>query len=90
MAFDQRMRELGYIEGQNLAFEFIHTADRVDRMSEAIQDLVRRKVDVIVESSGHELGLKAAVAVTHATDRHDRNAVRSDRAWSCRQPGPAD
>jgi ABC-type uncharacterized transport system substrate-binding protein len=64
-AFDQRLRELGYIEGQNLAFEFIHTGDRVDRISEAIQDLVRRKVDVIVESSGHELGLKAALAATN-------------------------
>jgi len=64
MAFDQRMRELGYIEGQNLAFEFIHTGDRVDRMSEAIRDLVRRKVDIIVESSGTEQGLKEAIAAT--------------------------
>src|SRR5262245_30881756 len=64
MAFDQRMRELGYIEGQNLAFEFIHTGDRVDRMSEAIRDLVRRKVDIIVESSGNEQGLKEAIAAT--------------------------
>ena len=64
MAFDQRMRELGYLEGQNLAFEFIHTGDRVDRMSEAIRDLVRRKVDIIVESSGTEQGLKEAIAAT--------------------------
>ena len=64
VAFDQWLRELGYIEGQNLDFEFIHTGDRVDRISEAIQELVRRKVDVIVESSGHELGLEAALAAT--------------------------
>jgi putative tryptophan/tyrosine transport system substrate-binding protein len=62
VAFDQRMRELGYIEGQNLAFEFIDTGDRVDRVSEAIQELVRRKADVIVESSGTEQGLKMALA----------------------------
>src|SRR5262245_53454559 len=59
-----RSTELGYIEGQNLAFEFIHTGDRVDRMSEAIRDLVRRKVDIIVESSGTEQGLKEAIAAT--------------------------
>jgi putative ABC transport system substrate-binding protein len=64
VAFDRRMRELGYIERQNLAFEFIDTGDRVDRMSEANQELVRRKVDVIVESSGNERGLKAALAAT--------------------------
>jgi putative ABC transport system substrate-binding protein len=64
VAFDQRMRELGYLEGQNLVFEFIDTADQLDRMSEAIQDLVRRKVDVIVESSGTEHGLKVALAAT--------------------------
>ena len=71
VAFDQRMRELGYLEGQNLVFEFIDTADQLDRMSEAIQDLVRRKVDVIVESSGTEHGLKVALDA-HC---HDRNPI---------------
>jgi len=33
-------------------------------MSEAVQELVRRKVDVLVESSGVEQGLKAALAAT--------------------------
>jgi putative ABC transport system substrate-binding protein len=65
VAFDQRMRELGYIEGQNLVFEFIDTRDRIDRISEGIQELVRRKVDVIIESSGNEQGLKMALATTN-------------------------
>ena len=64
VAFDQRMRELGYVEGQNLVFEFIDNGDQLDRMGEAIEELVRRKVDVIVDSSGTEQSLKVALAAT--------------------------
>jgi ABC-type uncharacterized transport system substrate-binding protein len=64
VTFEQRMRELGYIQGQNFAFELIDTGDQVARMSEAVQELVRRKVDVLVESSGVEQGLKAALAAS--------------------------
>ena len=46
VAFEQRLRELGYVEGQNLAVEFI-TTDNVDHIDEAAQELVRRKVDII-------------------------------------------
>ena len=38
-AFEQRLRELGYIEGQNLAVEFI-TTDHVDHIDEAAQELI--------------------------------------------------
>ena len=60
VSFEQRMRELGYIQGQNFAFELIDTGDQVASISEAVQELVRRKVDVLVESSGVEQGLKVA------------------------------
>ena len=74
VAFDRRMRELGYIEGQNLAFEFVHTGDRIDRVSEAIQEFVQRKVDVIVESSGRRPGSQGGTGGDrHAADRHDRD-----------------
>jgi len=32
IAFDQRLRDLGYIEGQNLKSEFIETAGQPDRI----------------------------------------------------------
>jgi hypothetical protein len=35
VAFEQRLRELGYIEGQNLVIEYINAPDRPDRLDEA-------------------------------------------------------
>jgi len=43
IAFRQRLRELGYVEGQNLVFEYRKKA----------AELVRLKVDVIFTSPGH-------------------------------------
>jgi putative tryptophan/tyrosine transport system substrate-binding protein len=63
VAFDQRLREFGYIEGQNLAIEFILLNGQVERYGEAMNELVRRKVDVII-AFGQERALKAAMAAT--------------------------
>ena len=63
VAFDQRMRELGYIEGQNLAVEFINLNGRIDRYGEETKELVRRNVDIII-APGNELALKSALAAT--------------------------
>jgi putative tryptophan/tyrosine transport system substrate-binding protein len=63
VAFDQRLRELGYIEGQNLAIEFIPLNGQVERYGEAMRELVQRKVDVIL-AFGPEAALKAATAAT--------------------------
>ena len=60
---EQGLRELGYVEGQNLAVEYINLNGRIDGFGEAMQELVRRKVDVIV-SLGNEINLKSALAVT--------------------------
>src|SRR6478752_5213470 len=42
------LRELGYIEGQNIAFEFRSAEGKLDRLPDLAADLVRLKVDVIV------------------------------------------
>jgi len=42
------LRELGYIEGQNIAFEFRSAEGKLDRLPELANELVRLKVDVIV------------------------------------------
>ena len=54
---------MGYVEGQNLAVEYINLNGRIDGSGEAMQELVRRKVDVIV-SLGNEIQLKSALAAT--------------------------
>jgi putative ABC transport system substrate-binding protein len=47
-AFRQGLRELGYIEGQNIAIEYRFASGRVERLPELAAELVRLKVDVIV------------------------------------------
>ena len=54
------MRELGYIEGQNFAIEFINAKDHVERIEEAARDLSRRKVDIGLADS--HLTLKSIMA----------------------------
>jgi putative tryptophan/tyrosine transport system substrate-binding protein len=46
------LRELGYIEGQNIAIEYRFAEGRPDRVPELAAELVRLKVDIIVVSGG--------------------------------------
>src|SRR5215471_12063015 len=46
------LRELGYIEGQNIATEYRYAEGKRDRTSELAAELVRLKVDIIVVSGG--------------------------------------
>ena len=46
--FRDAMRELGYVEGQNVVFEFRSAGGDANRLPELAADLVRLKVDVIV------------------------------------------
>jgi putative ABC transport system substrate-binding protein len=46
------LRELGYIEGQNIAVEYRYAEGRPDRAPELAEELVRLKVDIIVVASG--------------------------------------
>jgi len=46
--FRQRLRELGYVEGENIAIEYRFAEGKQDRMRELAAELVSLKVDVIV------------------------------------------
>ena len=46
------LRELGYIEGQNIAFEHRHAEAKRDRYPELAAELVRLKVDIMVVAGG--------------------------------------
>jgi putative ABC transport system substrate-binding protein len=48
------LRELGYIEGQNVAIEYRYAEGKVDRAPELAAELVRLKVDIIVVASGDQ------------------------------------
>src|SRR5215471_11233383 len=57
------LRELGYIEGQNIAIEYRFAEGKVDRASELAAELVRLKVDIIVVASG-DVTIRAAKNAT--------------------------
>ena len=50
-AFRQRLRELGYVEGKNIAFEFRVAENKLDRLPDLAAELVRLKVDAIITGS---------------------------------------
>ena len=56
------LRELGYVEGQNVAFEFRWAESKLDQLAELAAELVRLKVDVIVT-----LAPQATLAAKQAT-----------------------
>ena len=46
------LRELGYIEGQNITIEYRYAEGKRDRMPELAAELVRLKVDIILAAGG--------------------------------------
>jgi putative ABC transport system substrate-binding protein len=50
-AFRQRLRELGYVEGQDVTLEIRAAAGKLDRLPGLAAELVRLKVDVIVANN---------------------------------------
>ena len=62
-AFRQGLRDLGYVEGQTIAFEYRSADGLRDRLAEAADELVRRPVDVIAVY-GTPPALAAKVATT--------------------------
>jgi putative ABC transport system substrate-binding protein len=53
-AFRQRLRELGYVEGQNIVIEWRFAEGKSERYPDLAAELVRLKVDAIVTASGDE------------------------------------
>jgi putative ABC transport system substrate-binding protein len=60
--FFQRLRELGYVEGQNLVVERRYSEGRAERFPEFAGELVRLKADIIIVTT-----TPAALAVKSAT-----------------------
>ena len=64
IAFEDRLRELGYVEGRNLAIDFVQD-NHLDRLAAAVGEMARRRVDVLLIGGQDEL-IKAAVTAARS------------------------
>jgi putative ABC transport system substrate-binding protein len=62
-AFQQGLRDLGYVEGQNIVIEYRWGEGKVERLPALAAEFVHLKVDCIVAA-----GTQASQAAKHATD----------------------
>jgi putative tryptophan/tyrosine transport system substrate-binding protein len=77
------LRELGYIEGQNIAIEYRYAEGKDDRLPGLAAELVRLKVDIIVVASG-DVTIQAAKNATKTIHhRYDGHRIRSCQGRPC-------
>src|SRR4249920_3445330 len=87
-AFRQGLRELGYVEGKNIAIELRSAEGEQDRLPALVAELVRLKVDIIV-SAGPSVtrAAKAATTTISIVMAQDTDPVGSGFVASLAKPG---
>ncbi len=87
-AFQQGLREQGYVEGQNVAFEHRYAKGKPERFPELAADLVRLKVDIIVvHNVASTLAAKQATSTIPIVMTFVSDPVASGLVASLARPG---
>ena len=88
-AFRQALRELGYIEGQNIAIEYRYAEGRNDRQRELARELVAMKVDILIAGGGNDVtgALMQATKSIPIVMTAGSNAVARGLVSSLARPG---
>jgi putative tryptophan/tyrosine transport system substrate-binding protein len=87
MAFIQRLRELGWIEGRTVAIEYRWADGRSERFPELAAEFVRLKVDVIVTAGGAVIAAKQATPLIPIVFAVASDPVGSGLVASLARPG---
>jgi len=87
-ALRKGLRELGYVEGQNLFFEYRSADGRNERFPDLVAELVRLKVDLIVtRSTPAVLAVKAATTAIPVVMAATANPVGDGIVATLARPG---
>ena len=87
-AFRQGLRDLGYVEGKNIAIEYRLAQGKLDRLFDLAAELVRLKVDTIVTPSTLDaLAAQRATRTTPIVMAASGNAVATGLVASLARPG---
>jgi putative tryptophan/tyrosine transport system substrate-binding protein len=87
-AFRQALRELGYVEGENVVIEYRYAEGELDRLPALAADLVRLQVDVIVTAAPSSTrAVREATSTIPIVMAYDTDPMANGFVASLARPG---
>ena len=86
-AFRKGLRELGYVEGQNINVEYRYAEGKLDRLSELVAELIGLRVDMIVTSGGTSVNVAKHATSTIPIVVANSDLIGTGHVLSLARPG---